>query len=182
MKVESSCSMCGKSVLRRADRMKMEHHFCSRECMGAFRKKQYVGENNPNFRNRMYDSDGYRLIHSKTIGREKLHIHLVKKALGLQKLPIGYHVHHRDCDHLNNNLSNLALLDKKDHQWLHRQYGSAVLWAYMNSKIDLETLVNWSNDTVKARKLLTLSIEQQIGVFKSDELLENPGEDNQQPS
>lgn len=122
----------------------------------------------------MYDHDGYRLIHSQTFGREKIHIAVAKEILGLTKIPKGYHVHHRDANYLNNDPENLCLLNLSDHRWVHSQFGSATLWAYMKNKVSLEQLVDWSNDKERAIKILPTNLFNQIGVFKSDELLENP--------
>jgi hypothetical protein len=63
----------------------------------------------------------------------------------------------------------------------------SLILAYIHGKIDLNTLVSWSNDKEKAKRLLPLNILQQTGIFKQGELLENPTlerqkEDNQQPS
>ncbi len=54
--------------------------------------------------------------------------------------------------------------------------------AYSRGDISLDTLCEWSDNPDCARNLLTLTLEKQIGVFKSRELLENPEEDDQQPS
>ena len=66
---------------------------------------------------------------------------------------------------------------------------NATLWAYVNKKISLEELLQWSNDRERAKILLPLSIldQKESGVFKQGELLESPtteivNEDNQQPS
>ncbi len=112
----------------------------------------------------------------------KTHHAVTFEILAINKIPKGYSVHHRDCNHLNNDKDNLVLLSRSDHQWLHKQYGNATLWAYMNNKVKLEDLISWSNDKERAINLLQLNITQQIGVFKQGELLEKPEEVNQQPS
>ena len=48
--------------------------------------------------------------------------------------------------------------------------------------LNLETVANWCTLPEKALHLLSLNLPQQQAVFKSDELLEHPEEDNQQPS
>lgn len=175
------CDNCDK-VFHKKPSDKTRTNFCSMKCMGEYRSKNALGSNNPNFRNRMYDQDGYRLINSEKYGNKKLHHVIAYEILNITSIPKGYHVHHRDCNHLNNNSENLVLLNMSDHRWLHTQFGSATLWAYMNNKVSLDELVNWSNDKDKALRLLPLNLEAQIGVFKSDKLLESPEEGNQQPS
>ena len=93
-------------------------------------------------------------------------------------------MHHRDCNVDNNTPENLVLLINSEHRWLHKQFGSATLWAFINEKIKLETLLQWTDDIEKAKRLLPLNLlEQKIsGVFKSGELLENLEVDNQQLS
>jgi hypothetical protein len=183
------CLECNKSFHLKPKRMKRvkNGNFCSIACFASWKSKNQFNEHNPNFRNRMYDNDGYRIIHSDTYGREKMHIAVCKEILKVEKLPLKHHVHHRDANHLNNDPSNLVILSLSDHQWLHKQFGNATLWAYMNNKVSLETLGEWSNDKEKTFRILPLDIYQQIGVFKQDELLESPTlerqkEDNQQPS
>lgn len=46
----------------------------------------------------------------------------------------------------------------------------------------VEKVCSWSTDPQKAETLLPLTLEKQIGIFKSDELLENLEVGNQQPS
>lgn len=179
-KPNCKCDNCRKDFHKKESH-KTKTNFCSVKCMGEYRTKSNLGSNNPNFRNRMYDDDGYRLINSEKYGNKKLHHVIAYEILGISSIPKGYHIHHRDCNHLNNNSENLVLLSISEHRWLHAQFGNATLWAYMNNKISLENLCEWSNDREKALRLLSLSLKEQIGVFKSDKLLENPEEDNQQP-
>lgn len=51
-----------------------------------------------------------------------------------------------------------------------------------HGKITYEEVADWCSEPDKALKLFTLTLDKQIGVFKSRELLGNPEEDNQQPS
>ena len=155
--------------------------YCSKQCQAKAYQTKYAGESNPNFRNRQTDYDGYPITCS--VGhRVKINRYVALEVLQLERLPSGYHVHHRDCDVNNNDGSNLALLTVSDHKWLHKQFGNSGLWAMMNSKITPEVLASWSRDYDKAYKILITELKTQIGVFKSDELLETPEEDNQQPS
>jgi hypothetical protein len=159
--------------------------FCSATCSSAFKATYFLGKNNPNYRAKMYDYDGYLLAHIPKVGRVTIHRYVTMKYLGLTGIPKGYHVHHRDCNVHNNQIENLAVLNVKDHQWLHKQFGSATLWAFIHGKVQLQDLVAWSNDSDRAQILLTTNLTNQIGVFKPCELLESPTSvrgDNQQPS
>lgn len=183
-KDNSICPICNKSFYVKKSQIAKTGNCCSYKCLKEHRKLIYLGNNNPNYKGRQEDKDGYAIKHIPSIGRVKLHIYLACSTLNIDKIPKGYHVHHRDCNKLNNDLNNLVVLLQEDHQWLHKQFGSAGLWAYYNNKLSLENAILWSNDKEKCERLLQLNIlkQKEIGVFKSDELLESPEEDNQQPS
>lgn len=159
----------------------LRRKYCSKQCQKKDYKTRYAGESNPNFKNRQTDWDGYPIEYVNG-AHVKTNRHVALITLGINKLPTGYHVHHRDCDINNNDSSNLALLTAADHRWIHKHFGNAGLWAMMNDKISIESLSSWSRNYDKAYRLLMTELKTQIGVFKSDELLENPDEGNQQPS
>ena len=177
-KVEKVCECCGKTFL-----VKRSHYnrrrCCSKECHNKLLPKKFKGDGNPNFKGRYMDSDGYLFVSDTRI---KKHIKVAMDTLGITQIPKGYNIHHRDCNKLNNAPENLVMLNTSDHIWLHKQYGNAVLNAYMQDKIDINTLISWSNDKLRANKLLPLSIIEQSVVLKQGELLESPETDNQQPS
>lgn len=116
----------------------------------------------------------------------KLHQAVCCEILGVQRIGNGLHVHHRDCDIMNNDPKNLAVLGASDHKWLHKQYGVATLWAFMKGKVGLEELISWSDDRSRAKRLLEIDVTMQnaseIGVAKDGELLGTPDAGNQQPS
>lgn len=147
--------------------------FCSMKCSTQYKKDFYKGVNNPNFRGRQYDQNGYRINHYPKIGRQKEHHFITTSYLQLDKIPKNYIVHHRDCNIYNNIPENLALLTPSEHRWLHKQFGNATLWAYCNNKVSYDELCSWSNDSERC-KLIQLNLINQSGVFKSDKLLENP--------
>lgn len=169
-KPNTTCTECGSNFHIKESqkkRYKRSHgYFCSTTCVATFRKKAYAGENNPNFQNRTHDN-GYRLAYIPKFGRIKLHHKVVFEYLNIDRLPKGYCVHHRDCNVENNDIENLVLLTHSDHKWLHKNFGNATLWAFVNNKIDLETLISWSRDIEKSKKLLPLSIINQINEFKA---------------
>jgi hypothetical protein len=182
-KPNCKCSQCDKDIYKKPSKLKNSKlgSFCSVNCLAEYQKTAFLAEKNPNFKNIKRDCDGYKMIHLLNIGSFKHHVYVMHSILGIDKIPKGYHIHHRDCNKDNNLPENLVLLSISDHLWVHKQYGSAVLWAYSKKQIDLESLIRWSNDPERAKKLLNLTLYEQIGVFKSDKLLENPEEDNQQP-
>lgn len=83
--------------------------------------------------------------------------------MGIDNIPDAVHVHHRDCDVLNNDPMNLVALTTGDHIWLHKQYGNATLWAISHGKLSVSDAVSWSDDPSRASRLLTLtSISQSL--------------------
>lgn len=64
------------------------------------------------------DSTGYYLSSRKIMGKQKrLHVYVWEKHNG--KVPKGYDVHHKDGDKSNNDISNLEILNKSEHQSEH---------------------------------------------------------------
>jgi len=162
------CTECGNSYhLKESSKKRYKRtqgYFCSTKCVADFRKKQYIGENNPNFRN-IQRKEGYLLGYLPRFGKIKLHHKVVFEFLNISKIPDNYCVHHRDCEIDNNDIENLVLLSGSDHRWLHKNFGNATLWAYMNNKISLDELCDWCKSPAKARKLLPLSIANQIEII-----------------
>lgn len=161
------CSVCNKPFHRKTSHIGTKHPICcSYNCMAIIRSKVYLGDNNPNFKNRNKDHDGYKLetpaaSHKLGIKRRRLHVAVALEALGISQIPKGFHVHHRDCDIRNNQAENLSVLSVSDHKWIHKQFGSATLWAYRKGKISLESIVSWSDDMPRARRLLVASVKTQ---------------------
>lgn len=188
-KPNTICTNCNKNFhLKESSKKRYKRtqgYFCSTKCVAEYRKIEYLGENNPNFRSEITRcQDGYKLDYLPKFGRIKLHHKVVFEKLKINKLPEGMCVHHRDCNIDNNDEYNLVLLSFSDHKWLHKQFGNATLWAFMNNRISFDDLVSWSNDKERCERLLNLNIiiQDESGVFKSGELLETPEVDNQQPS
>ncbi|MEI3180990.1 MAG: HNH endonuclease signature motif containing protein [Lachnospiraceae bacterium] len=74
------------------------------------------------FAGRMFTRDeqtGYYLCSAKSTdgSRKRLHVYVWEFYNG--PVPRGYHVHHRDEDKSNNDISNLELLSESDHLSLH---------------------------------------------------------------
>ena len=187
-KPNCKCTNCNKKFHMKLSQQKRYNRnmgfFCSQKCSTEYKKSFYLGRNNPNFRGRQYSRDGYRINHYPKVGNIKEHRYVARTYLNLDKIPKNLIVHHRDCNIYNNIPENLVILNPSDHRWLHKQFGNATLWAYMNNKVSLEQLIQWSNDPIRTKKLIPLNLLMQklSGVFKFCELLESPEEDNQQPS
>lgn len=140
--------------------------FCSYSCAAIAKSVAYMGANNPNYKNKNTDSDGYRICppaasHLLGLKHIKLHQAVCFEILGLTTTPFGFHIHHRDCNILNNAPANLVLLEISDHKWLHKQFGIATLWAFCHEKIALDELISWSDNSERAFRLLTLTVEKQ---------------------
>lgn len=165
----TTCTICGANFRLKPSQLARYERtlgvFCSVACTAAAKARAYEGVFNPNYKGKNTDSDGYRIF-PPSAKREtgldvgKLHQAVCCQQLGIRRIPRGFHVHHRDCDVLNNAPENLAVLSISDHKWLHKQYGVATLWAFMHKKINTELLVNWSDDKTRAETLLTLGVHE----------------------
>lgn len=160
----SICTECGKSFHIKESAKKRykrtQGYFCSTKCVAEFRKKEYLGDKNPNFRDSERDGK-YLLDRLPKFGRIKLHHKVVFECLNIDKLPENYCVHHRDCNVDDNSEENLVLITSSDHRWLHKNFGNATLWAYMHDKISIDEICSWCNNPMKAKNLLTLNIIKQ---------------------
>lgn len=166
----TTCTQCGKGFhIKESQKRRYARthgYFCSVACHSIARKSINLGSGNPNYKGRNYDSDGYRLHvpsspHVLGFKRMKLHTAVALEALGVPEIPKGLHVHHRDCNVENNAPTNLAVLSISDHKWLHKQFGSATLWAFMQGKVKLAALCSWSDDPARAKRLLALDVTHQ---------------------
>lgn len=165
------CRECGTLFHRKPSQLAKVTTFgilCSIPCFAKAKERLYLGENNPNFRGRNFDEGGYRLISPAAslklgLGKIKEHHAVVFGQLGIDKLPQSTNVHHRDCNILNNDPSNLQLMSGSDHRWIHKQYGSAALKAIAQGKVPLKEAVSWSDDPTRAWYLLVMdSINQGV--------------------
>jgi len=100
------------------------------------------------------------------------HKRVAIEVIGLERIPRGYHVHHRDTDKQNNSPENLVLLTIQDHFWLHHELGNAVLRGYSKGIISLDTIAEkWTSDPARVRKLLPLKVTLQ---HRDDFLVADP--------
>lgn len=158
------CTECGNDFHLKESAMKRykrtHGYFCSPICVANFRKKKYLGENNPNYRNAQYDNN-YLISYYPKFGRIKIHHKIVFDYLNITEIPTDYCIHHRDCEKENNTPDNLVMITWSDHRWLHKNFGNATLWAYVHNKVTLDELCSWSKNPDKALKLLPLNIIKQ---------------------
>lgn len=178
----TECTYCKKSFHMKPsakNRFSRNHgYFCSNVCYAKFKSTGvYDGNKNPNYRGKTKCSDGYplrkyvpTLLKINGMKRMKLHHAVCCEILGVNQIPLGYDVHHRDCDVYNNDPNNLVLLDKSDHIWIHKQFGNATLWAHYHNKVTTRKIVSWSDDKDRASRILGLTvIDQRTSNFKSFE-------------
>lgn len=181
----TNCTHCKKDFhLKQSAKLRYKRrlgYFCSNSCFALYKSESgaYDGDKNPNYRGRKFDGDGYALRdyapHAGRVNglkRMKLHQAVCCELLGTTKIEKGLHVHHRDCNVLNNEPENLAVLSISDHKWMHKQYGSAILYAYYNKLVSFENLVEWSNDKERSVKLLNLNVTEQTieSIFNDTEI------------
>lgn len=185
------CEICKKELdvkPSRIKRLRLGFIACSKTCSSELRKTTTKGSNNHQFGltgrknssfkgNETISNYGYILEycenhprpHDKSIKgtRVKQHRLVVERNSNLfdskyfeiinniTVLKVDYDVHHKNEIITDNKLENLEILTRSEHTALHNKLKQII------------------------RDVNTGRI---IGVFKSDELLENPEEDNQQPS
>lgn len=161
------CDQCGAMFhIKESQRNRYKRRlgtFCSNLCLGEYKKIAYTGDKNPNYKNKMKDSDGYLIWNKSSISglgilEKKLHRAVACESIGVIKISGDIHVHHRDCNILNNGVDNLSIMTPSDHKWLHKSFGNSVLWALYNGKIDVDTLCSWSTDPEKSKVLLTRTL------------------------
>lgn len=164
------CCNCGKQFhMKRSQQIRYGRnlgYFCSSSCVAEKKMQAYSGEMNPNYKGRKEDHEGYSLVDIQSSlalnsDVKRLHQAVCCEVIGTRKIPAGYVCHHRDCDRKNNTPGNLVLITPPDHRWLHAQFGSATLWAYMNNKVGIEDMILWSNDKERCERLLPVSVLDQ---------------------
>jgi len=96
----------------------------------------------------------------------KLHKAVALLAVGLTEIPHYLHIHHKDCDVLNNDASNLSFMTPSDHKWIHKQYGSATLSAICKGLVSIDDAVLWSDDPARAYILLVSDVNAQGAMVK----------------
>ncbi|MHB8727564.1 MAG: HNH endonuclease signature motif containing protein [Sulfuricaulis sp.] len=103
-KVKVACGFCGRSLLRSPSKAARKHVFCDKTCHLRYKSKGCV-------------CNGYRLI--TVSGKQVLeHRWIVEQHLG-RKLIASENVHHINGNKLDNRLSNLTVMSRRDHSIHH---------------------------------------------------------------
>lgn len=162
------CRECGAQMAAKPSHVakKVWGTFCSPGCTSAYKSRVTVGSGNSNFRGRNFDSDGYRVYAPAAslklgLGQIKLHHAVAFVCTGLRSIPPGMHVHHKDCNVLNNTARNLQFMTISDHQWLHKQFGTATLAAIERGDLEIAVAASWSDDALRATGLLMQDVLSQ---------------------
>lgn len=178
----TKCEICEKPMYMKPFRLKrvINGITCSKQCthilkaryMSGEKNHQYglKGDKNSSFKGVVTKKHGYNMLYipnhprADKDGRYREHRHIVEQCLDIDDLFFDiinntrvlkeeYDVHHINENRSDNRISNLLVLTRREHTSLHN----------------------------KQKFLLRNNKGQIIGVIKSDELLETPEEDNQQP-
>ena len=185
-RVKLICPICGEEY--ECKQSKISHHkTCGKpECRSKWLSKIRSGKNNPNYR-KVEDSIKSSLNDQNKYDKSKYEYqHVVKEYFNLNnlsELPKNYHIHHKDCNHYNNDIHNLVLLPQATHMLLHRIFGNVLLSALHTGKLSRDLFFSILTEEQKEfyLNIIDLDITGQA-VIKQGELLETPEVDNQQPS
>ena len=180
----TKCTICDKEFYLKPFRLKRVKHgvTCSKKCKTILQSNYMKGKGNHQYgitgpENSSFvgakrlNQYGYVMLYlpdhplADSDGRYREHRYIVEQSIdfddsffniisGIRVLKPEYDVHHMNEKRDDNRVENLLILTRGEHVALHN-----------NTKV-----------------LLRNGKGQIIGVIKSRELLENPGEDNQQPS
>lgn len=111
-----TCDNCGKIFKGSRKRTKTGLFFCSNACSNACSAAYQKGDKSPAYKGGAFNN-GYRV--DKIDGKYKLrHRAIMEKHLG-RKLTRSEVVHHKDENRLNNDISNLQLMTKSEHDRYH---------------------------------------------------------------
>ena len=107
------CSNCEKKFIAlRHGKTKMK--FCSQEC-----SKDYMrGEKSPFYSGGVIVNNGYKAIYQSRGVYKLEHRHLMELKIG-RPIKANEVVHHIDGNKKNNDINNLQLMDKREHDRLH---------------------------------------------------------------
>lgn len=129
------CEICGEYFRTKKSHI-IRRKTCSKECDGVRKSKMYKGERNPNYGNRgelnplykgaFINQYGYRVLHkpqhpnANKDGYILEHRYVASNKIG-RPLKDDEIVHHIDGNRLNNNPSNLQIMDRSEHSKLHNK-------------------------------------------------------------
>lgn len=129
----SECVVCGWYFLTKKSHLK-RRKTCSTACSGFRKKSMYAGKRNPNYGNRGESNPIYKGGTITNYGYKKVKAHehpnadkfgyifehrlIMSKHLG-RPLLSSEHIHHKDGNKLNNDISNLEIITLEEHSRLH---------------------------------------------------------------
>lgn len=135
--VYGTCVVCGDQFRTKKSHLS-RRKTCSQPCNSIRKSTIYSGENNPNFGNRgpknpmfknfeRISNYGYKLIYKPEHPNARdsdgfifEHRLVMSEHLG-RPLLREEHVHHKDGDKLNNDISNLEIISLAEHTALHNK-------------------------------------------------------------
>ena len=174
--ITKKCPICGKEFSFKSS-SESHHKTCgSQECKSKWYSITRSGSLNSN-----YKSLQKALQLSSTCQIEKhsqsrpIYMQLVKCVLGLKNvrsIPKGYVVHHKDANHLNNELENLILIPIQAHRQIHTIFGNVLINALHTGKLDREIFFSICNDDQRKfyENIIDLDITKQsiVMINKND--------------
>ena len=114
------CSWCDDLVKRAKSEIEQyEHHFCDDQCMGEWRSRNVVGENNPSWKGGTYTDFGSNWFRVRSKIRERDEVCQVCGEDGLNHMLDVHHIVPRcefDAVENSNKLYNLVLLCRSCHK------------------------------------------------------------------
>lgn len=174
------CPVCGQTFMVKPSQWD-RRLCCSIDCLSKWKAEKEKGDENGNSLERKVAKGLIKRTDLEKRG--DYHQKVVKKFFGIKKIPSGYHVHHKDCNHQNNELTNLVVLPTDVHMLVHRHFGTVLLEALHTGRITREEFFHICNDkqSLFYKEIIDLDITHQA-VVKQGELLESHEDGNQQPS
>jgi len=124
--LKKKCVLCGKLFSKNSFTSMKDWNnvrkYCGKKCRAIAVGKMNLGMNNARWKGGFIDSNGYKVI---CVNGFRCYEHRYIMELQLKrKLLSTEHIHHIDKNKLNNNLSNLLLINNKEHSKLHTPKGS----------------------------------------------------------
>lgn len=175
-KLNKVCPICGDIFLVKRSHFN-KRVCCSLKCSNKYRSLYKTKEENSNYKLRIIELENG--VCKKDYSRYKYPYHkIVLETLDIKKIPKGYDIHHKDGNHLNNNIENLILISRNTHMLLHRWFGNILLNAIETNKIsrDLFYSLCSKEQEMLYKNIIDLDIIKQILVdenYKMD-IIENP--------
>ena len=184
-KITLKCPICGCEYETKKSAI-LHHKTCGKpECRSKWLSQNNTGANNPNYRRIETLIKSQSLSNNKDLydKSKRIYRHIVKEVLGLDScgaIPKGYAIHHKDCNHYNNDPHNLILIPKNAHMLIHKWFGNILLSALHTGKISKDFFFGLCNDEQRIfySNIIDLDITDQI-LVKDEKKLDNNEINNQ---